>query len=220
MILQLFAVWLRVHPSRCVLVPPHSGDPPVWHFPPAESEPEAHSYPPSARVHHRQFLPPAERGTGCSGVQLKQHKMAAKVARMKAQLSTATSAGNLEDRPGSCKDLSEFGSTSCWSTGMLGDFRWFWCKQEVTTKWLWEGQERHSFSPDPKHVRQDGWQGRHACTVECSTQLSNDKLSTCSPELKPGGQDFTQPCKKSEKPVLHSGKQRLEKRVIADVTNL
>ncbi len=147
-------------------------------------------------------------------------KTAAKVARMKAQLSTATSAGNLEDRPDSCKDLSEFGSTSCWRTGMLADFRWFWCKQEVTTKWLWKGQERHSFSPDPKHVRQDRWQGRHASTVECSTQLSNDKLSTCNPELKLGGQDFTQPCKNSENPVLHSGKQRLEEHLIADVTSL
>lgn len=71
---QLFAVRLRVHPSRCVLVSPHSGDPPVRHFPPVESKPKAHSNPPSAHVGHRQFGPPTEGGAGCSGVQLKQHK--------------------------------------------------------------------------------------------------------------------------------------------------
>lgn len=131
----------------------------------------------------------------------KRTKTAANVAKMKAQLSTATSAGNFEDSLGSSDVPSEPESPSLftlwWSMGMLGDFRctWFWCMQEVTTRWLCGGHERHSSSPGPEHVRQAGWQGRQACTVECSTQLSKDKLRTCGPELKPGGQDFTQPCK-------------------------
>lgn len=133
-------------------------------------------------------------------------KTAANVARMKAQLSTATSTGRCEDV--STLGVSESASStpSLWSTELMGDLRctWFWWRHDVPTRWLWGGQDRHSASSGPEHVRHAGWQTRHACTEDCSTQFSRERLRSCSPGVKPGGQDFTQPCRKSHKPALHS----------------
>lgn len=59
--------------------------------------------------------------------------------------------------------------------------------------------------PVSEQVRQAGLQGRQAWTEDRSTQFSRDRLRSCSPEVKPGGHNFTQPCRKREKPGLHSG---------------
>lgn len=61
----------------------------------------------------------------------------------------------------------------------------------------------------PEQVRQAGLQGRQAWTEDRSTQFSRDRLRSCSPEVKPGGHSFTQPCRKREKPGLHSGQKKV-----------
>lgn len=74
----------------------------------------------------------------------------------------------------------------------------------MRTKWLCGGQDRQSVGPVSEQVRQEGLQGRQACTEDKSTQFSRERLRSCGPEVKPGGHNFTQPCKKREKPGLHS----------------
>lgn len=141
---------------------------------------------------------------------------------MKAQLRRATTAGSWVDgatmSPGdssatllSWSAAAGLASSGCapspWSPPVRGDFRWtwFWCKQEVKTRWLWGGQDRQSAGPVPEQVRQAGLQGRHAWTEDKSTQFSRERLRSCCPDVKPGGHNFTQPCRKREKPGLHSG---------------